>query len=279
MIRRWIIMFLIFALLIPCAFAQEQKAPVILMCCYQQAGWGNDARALFLDECGTIWEWSGEWTEFLNEAENLQFLSNARDAASIGQLDTERMFQLQSLIMGCEAQEMKALPLSMNDYGAITYTAVRRGKDGSAELIPLALTGDDNRENPEENAHALYLAMAELGICIDVENFPPTPFPRQSLAAFCGYFEDIFDNAALCVLLEDCEKGRMEQQMEPVEAQRLLKWLSELEVTGKLGNYSTTSGAMYRLISPEGAVLATFEFNVENELVTNDGVYSVDSVG
>lgn len=278
MTKRWISLLLIMALLGVGAFAQEQEAPIILMCFYRQVGWGNAARALYLDENGTIWKWNGEWTDYLSEADNLEFLANVQDAEPIKQLERTRVFELQSLIATCEAQDMEILPLYMNDYGAITYTAVRYDKDGGAELIPLALTGDDNRENPEENAHALYLSMTELGIAIDVDEFPPTPFPRKSLAAFCGYSEDIFKNASVCAIAEDCEEGRMEQEIDPAEAQKLIDWLSDLQVIGKQGSYSTTSGTIYQLISSEGDALAIFEFNSENNLVTNDGVYAVESI-
>ncbi len=172
------------------ALADETRSPrIILMCCYQQDGWGGRSSATFLDDEGCIWRYENAAPLPDTDEARLAFLAKTASVISVGQVDFWRMLELLSLIESAQAWPLEPKSAGAVDFGLNTYSAVRHGEDGSAEVIPLAVSGDWTAENPEPNAFALYVALFhEIAVheTADPAWMQPTNLPREPLAAFCG---------------------------------------------------------------------------------------------
>ena len=165
-------------------------------------------------------------------------------------------------------------------FGLNTYSAVRYGEDGSAEVIPLAVSGDWTAENPEPNAFALYVALFhEIAVheTADPAWMQPTNLPREPLAAFCGLDETLMEGATLAVTFSDPQSGECEYPLDEDEMREKLDWLAGLVVTLKQ-NALPYAGhtCVYTLYSPQGERLAAFAF-FHDLLVTDGGMYAVES--
>ena len=267
-------------LLTTAASAQSDRSSrIILMCCYQQHGWDNMASATFLDDYGYIWRYeSAEPLPDTDEA-RLAFLVETDCVAPVGQIDFWRMLELSSLIESAQPWPLEPRSAVAVDFGSITYSAVRYSGDGSAELIPLAISGDWTAENPEPNAYALYVALFdEIAIHETAEPswLQPMNIPREPLAAFFGLEEGIFEGATLAVSFFDPQLGELERMLDANEMQQKLDWLSGLVVTCKqnaLPNAGHT--CTYVLYSTRGEKIADFAFFYDL-LVTADGMYAVE---
>ena len=133
---------------------------------------------------------------------------------------------------------------------------MRYGADASAEVIPLAVSGNRTAENLEPNAYALYVALfREIAVH---ETADPTwlqslNIPREPLAAFFGLEETLFQDAALTVTFFDPQWGQREYPLEEGEMREKLNWLAGLTVTVKQSAlpYGEPT-CVYRLYSPQG---------------------------
>lgn len=254
-------------------------ARIVLMCCYQQDGWDDSSSATFLDDKGCIWRYESAAPLPETDQARLAFLSKTTSAVSVGQLDFWRMLELCSLIEQAEPWPLEPQPAVAVDFGLNTYSAVRYGANGRAEVIPLAVSGDQTAENLEPNAYALYVALVhEITIHepTDPSWLQPMNIPRESLAAFCGLDETIFQGATLAVSFSDPQSGECTYALDAHEMREKLDWLADLVVTYKQ-NALPYAGrtCMYTLYSPGGERLAAFEF-FHDLLVTGSGMYAVE---
>ena len=142
------------------ASAGAERSPrIVLMCCYQQEGWGDGSSATFLDEAGCIWRYESAEPLPDTDSARLALLAEAESVVAAGQIELWRMLELISLIEAVQPGPLEPQAAVAADYGLNTFSAVRYGADGSAEVIPLAISGDQVAENLEPNAYALYVAL------------------------------------------------------------------------------------------------------------------------
>lgn len=257
-----------------------RSSQILLMCCYQQDGWGGRSSATFLDDEGRIWRYESATPLPDTEEARLAFLAETDCAVGIGQLDFWRVLELRSLIESAQAWPLEPKSAGAVDFGLNTYSAVRHGEDGSAEVIPLAVSGDWTAENPEPNAFALYVALFhEIAVheTADPAWMQPTNLPREPLAAFCGLDETLMEGATLAVTFSDPQSGECEYPLDEDEMREKLDWLAGLVVTLKQ-NALPYAGhtCVYTLYSPQGERLAAFSF-FHDLLVTDGGMYAVES--
>lgn len=257
-----------------------RSSQILLMCCYQQDGWGGRSSATFLDDDGRIWRYESATPLPDTEEARLAFLAETDCAVGIGQLDFWRVLELRSLIESAQAWPLEPKSAGAVDFGLNTYSAVRHGEDGSAEVIPLAVSGDWTAENPEPNAFALYVALFhEIAVheTADPAWMQPTNLPREPLAAFCGLDETLMEGATLAVTFSDPQSGECEYPLDEDEMREKLDWLAGLVVTLKQ-NALPYAGhtCVYTLYSPQGERLAAFAF-FHDLLVTDGGMYAVES--
>lgn len=257
-----------------------RSSQILLMCCYQQDGWGGRSSATFLDDEGRIWRYESATPLPDTEEARLAFLAETDCAVGIGQLDFWRVLELRSLIESAQAWPLEPKSAGAVDFGLNTYSAVRHGEDGSAEVIPLAVSGDWTAENPEPNAFALYVALFhEIAVheTADPAWMQPTNLPREPLAAFCGLDETLMEGATLAVTFSDPQSGECEYPLDEDEMREKLDWLAGLVVTLKQ-NALPYAGhtCVYTLYSPQGERLAAFAF-FHDLLVTDGGMYAVES--
>lgn len=257
-----------------------RSSQILLMCCYQQDGWGGRSSATFLDDEGRIWRYESATPLPDTEEARLAFLAETDCAVGIGQLDFWRVLELRSLIESAQAWPLEPKSAGAVDFGLNTYSAVRHGEDGSAEVIPLAVSGDWTAENPEPNAFALYVALFhEIAVheTADPAWMRPTNLPREPLAAFCGLDETLMEGATLAVTFSDPQSGECEYPLDEDEMREKLDWLAGLVVTLKQ-NALPYAGhtCVYTLYSPQGERLAAFAF-FHDLLVTDGGMYAVES--
>lgn len=257
-----------------------RSSQILLMCCYQQDGWGGRSSATFLDDEGRIWRYESATPLPDTEEARLAFLAETDCAVGIGQLDFWRVLELRSLIESAQAWPLEPKSAGAVDFGLNTYSAVRYGEDGSAEVIPLAVSGDWTAENPEPNAFALYVALFhEIAVheTADPAWMQPTNLPRELLAAFCGLDETLMEGATLAVTFSDPQSGECEYPLDEDEMREKLDWLAGLVVTLKQ-NALPYAGhtCVYTLYSPQGERLAAFAF-FHDLLVTDGGMYAVES--
>lgn len=257
-----------------------RSSQILLMCCYQQDGWGGRSSATFLDDEGRIWRYESATPLPDTEEARLAFLAETDCAVGIGQLDFWRVLELRSLIESAQAWPLEPKSAGAVDFGLNTYSAVRYGEDGSAEVIPLAVSGDWTAENPEPNAFALYVALFhEIAVheTADPAWMQPTNLPREPLAAFCGLDETLMEGATLAVTFSDPQSGECEYPLDEDEMREKLDWLAGLVVTLKQ-NALPYAGhtCVYTLYSPQGERVAAFSF-FHDLLVTDGGMYAVES--
>lgn len=257
-----------------------RSSQILLMCCYQQDGWGGRSSATFLDDEGRIWRYESATPLPDTEEARLAFLAETDCAVGIGQLDFWRVLELRSLIESAQAWPLEPKSAGAVDFGLNTYSAVRHGEDGSAEVIPLAVSGDWTAENPEPNAFALYVALFhEIAVheTADPAWMQPTNLPREPLAAFCGLDETLMEGATIAVTFSDPQSGECEYPLDEDEMREKLDWLAGLVVTLKQ-NALPYAGhtCVYTLYSPQGERLAAFAF-FHDLLVTDGGMYAVES--
>lgn len=257
-----------------------RSSQILLMCCYQQDGWGGRSSATFLDDEGRIWRYESATPLPDTEEARLAFLAETDCAVGIGQLDFWRVLELRSLIESAQAWPLEPKSAGAVDFGLNTYSAVRYGEDGSAEVIPLAVSGDWTAENPEPNAFALYVALFhEIAVheTADPAWMQPTNLPREPLAAFCGLDETLMEGATIAVTFSDPQSGECEYPLDEDEMREKLDWLAGLVVTLKQ-NALPYAGhtCVYTLYSPQGERLAAFAF-FHDLLVTDGGMYAVES--
>lgn len=262
------------------ALADETRSSrIILMCCYQQDGWGGRSSATFLDDEGCIWRYENAAPLPDTDEARLAFLAKTASVISVGQVDFWRMLELLSLIESAQPWPLEPQPAGAVDFGLNTFSAVRYGADGSVEVIPLAVSGDRAAENPEPNAHALYVALFhEIMIheTADPAWLEPKSIPREPLAAFCGLDETLFEVASLAVSYSDPRSGEREYMPDEDETRETLDWLAGLVVTCKRSALPYAGHTcVYTLYSPQGEKLAALEF-FHDLLVTGDGMYAVE---
>ncbi len=263
--------------------ADAGRSPrILLMCCYQQDGWGDGSSATFLDDEGCIWRYESAAPLPDTEQARLAFLAETDSVALVGQLDFWRMLELLSLIELAQAWPLEPQSAGAADFGLNTYSAVRYGADGSAEVIPLAVSGNWTAENLEPNAYALYIALFdEIAVhgTADPAWLRPMNIPREPLAAFYGLEQALFEGATLTVSFFDPQTGEHEYMPDEDEMQEKLDWLVNVAVTYKKNALSDVRPTcVYTLYSPQGERLAAFAF-FRDLLVTGEGMYTVEPGG
>lgn len=237
----------------------ERSSHIILMCCYQQEGWGNRSSATFLDAEGFIWRYESAGPLPDADEARLDVLAKTDSVVNVGKMDSWRMLELCSLIESAQSWPLEPQSSGANDFGLNTYSAVRYGADGSAEVIPLAISGDWTAENPEPNAYSLYIALFN-EIAIHETSDPtwlrPMNIPREPLTEFCGLEGTVFDGAMLAVSFFDPQCGECEYALDDGAMRQKLDWLAGLVVTCKQ-NALPYAGrtCVYTLYSPEGETL------------------------
>ena len=256
-----------------------RSARILLLCCYQQDGWGGRSSATFLDDEGRIWRYESASPLPDTDEARLAFLAETDCVFPVGQMDFGRMLDLISLIESAQPWPLEPHPARAADFRLNTYSAVRYSADGRAEIIPLAVSGDWTAENPEPNAYALYVALFyEITIheAVDPAWLQPMNIPREPLAAFCGLDETIFEGATLAVSFPHPQLGECVYTLNEDEMLEQLDWLAGLVVTCK-HNALPYAGytCAYTLYAPQGERLATFAF-FHDLLVTDDGMYAVE---
>lgn len=260
--------------------ADAGRSPrIILMCCYQQDGWGDRSSAGFLDDEGCIWRYESTAPLPDTDEERLAYLAETDSAVQVGQMDFWRLVQLRSLIEAAESWPLEPQSAGAADFGLYTYSVIRYGADGSAEVIPLAVSGDRTAENLEPNAYALYVTLFHEIMVYETADptwLQPRNIPCEPLAVFCGLEETIFEEATLTVSFSDPQSGEREYTPDENEMREKLEWLAGLAVTCKQ-NALPYAGhtCVYTLYSPQGERLADFEF-FRDLLVTGDGMYAVE---
>ena len=193
-------------------------------------------------------------------------------------MDKRRVEEIRSLIAAIQPEEVKRGPGHILDYGLDTYSAIRYGDGGEAEIICLAKWGDWTYENTDINARAviwpclrkcwaMIWTATNMNFCIS-----PRRFERMSLTDFCGVEKNIFEDATVAV-----RENGTERTLEGTEAEEKLAWLQSLAVTGKRSALKPEGGeTTYLLVTPEGAE-AEFVFS-DSLLARPDGMYTVEAL-
>lgn len=256
-----------------------RSARILLLCCYQQDGWGGRSSATFLDDEGRIWRYESASPLPDTDEARLAFLAETDCVVPVGQMDFGRMLDLISLIKSAQPWPLEPQPARAVDFGLNTYSAVRYGADGSVEVIPLAVSGDWTAENLEPNAYALYVALFREIAIHETANptwLQPMNIPHVPLATLYGLDPAHLEGATLTVSFFDPQTGERAYPLSGAEMHEKLDWLANLVVTCKQ-NALPAMGytCVYTLYSPQGEKLAAVEF-FHDLLVTDDGMYAVE---
>ena len=100
------------------ASAGAERSPrIVLMCCYQQEGWGDGSSATFLDEAGCIWRYESAEPLPDTDSARLALLAEAESVVAAGQIELWRMLELISLIEAVQPGPLEPQAAVAADYG------------------------------------------------------------------------------------------------------------------------------------------------------------------
>ena len=262
--------------------ASAEQPELILFTVYEQCGWGDALQVGCVDSDGGLWALSGSasalgWPSGVTE--QMEYLSEPGRLTCVGSLDSERIFELKSLVYGVEAQEGKPVPAAC-DAGTEASYAILYDRDGNAEAVLLGMSGDDMFENMDPDAQALYLALWELfpGIThySGALGMGPAGFQAVPVWAFCGYSTVGLDTAEVRAAYMDCEAGPIDLELTEQEVAQVKKIARDAMVTGKDNGYFTTGGTVvFSFYDGEGELLLSLEL-YSGLLVCSDGMYSLE---
>ena len=273
-----VIALLLTALVFPAQAAKAARP--ILFGAYRQVGWGDRVQIACIDEMGGLWAAEGSdsvlhWP--YKTEEQLTYMQEKGKLAQVGQLASDDLFDLKSLVASVKPQEGKPQPWAC-DAGTESVYAVRYGADGAAECVLLAMTGDDWFENTDPNAQALYLGLHRLfALTSYIGEYPGGwGFQPISLADFCGFGGLDLKDAVIAAQYNDCESGPQALEITETEEKALRRLAAEGRVTGK-ANATTTTGGTVSIVfrDPEGQYLCSFEL-YHGLLVRSDGMYTIE---
>ena len=242
---------------------------------YQQMGWGEAFQFGALDADGTLWVYGSTTREDIPyEPEALLAWAESSDRLeAVGTISDAALTDIISLVKTVPAQKVISHSYAC-DAGVQTSYAVRKSRDGKAEIIVLGMAGDDTFENTDPAAQSLYKTLLSLFRSVKSyageENIAPAGFQAVDMLSFCGYQGVDLTKYTMTAYANDCETGASET--EPgLSAQEIMR----MTVTGKQNSISTTGNTItYCFTDSDGTVVAAFEF-YNGLLVRSDGIYKV----
>ena len=271
------LLILLLALCLCFGFARAESDPkIILFTAYQQMGWGDRIAVGCVDEKGVLWTLDGSASKLgwpYGVEEQLEFLRTTRLKEKQGKLDSDELFELNSLIYSVEPMDAKARPAA-NDAGTETSWAVTYDRDGNALAVKLATSGDDVYENTSPDAQALYLYLRQLfpkvtcyGGTMGPAGFTPVP-----VYEFLRLDPELVRTATVKENYMDCEAG-------PIEVEAADDSIRDLVLGGKVtgkANATMVTGGTYAFIfyDADGNYLGSVEL-YRGLLVTGDGMYYI----
>ena len=280
---------LLAALVLLCALtgvATEESAErpdIILYTAYRQVGWGDRIQVGCLDERGGLWLLIGhdgklKWP--YQAEQQVEYLKESQDLEKTGEMGSDDLFALKSLIICTQAQEVKPRSAA-NDAGVEVSYAVRYGEDGTAEPILLGMSGDSCFENTDENAQALYRWVHLLfpqvtcyGAQMGPSGFAPVP-----VRTFCKLEQVDFQSCRIEAVYNDCETGPHPIEVTKEDLKTLEQIVMNGQVTGKANALMTTGDTTQALFfDKDGTLLGSLEF-CQGLLVTGNGMYSLEADG
>lgn len=261
-----------------CAAAAAEtpaKRELILVTEYRQAGWSDRVLLGAVDNEGKLWTLEAEPAGDIpyGREELLPWAETADALEPCGTVSGDALADLKSLVQTVPAQELSYQSFAC-DAGEQTSFAVRRDRNGVAEIIVLGASGDDTFENTDPGAQALYKTLREL--FPDVPAFAgegamaPAGFAETGLAAFCGYDGPALEELTMTAYANDCEAGSA-----ATEPRISAEEIARMTVTGKKNSMAVTGNTVtYVFSGADGESAAAFEF-FGDLLVRPDGMYSV----
>jgi len=263
------------------ALAAAREDRMVLIQVYQQVGWGDRMQVGCMDESGRLWKMAGsastlKWPYDFDR--QLEILNARTGLEQIGQLSWDDAADLQSLVLAVPRQDIVSRAMAC-DAGTQKCLAVRYDREGKAEAVCVAMTGDSEFENTDPNAQALFEQARKL-------------FPFVTCYAGISGFSWGFAPVSLLSFLknpvlpdgemrveawkDDCEAGPIRQEVTPEEEKMLNRLLREARVTGKANAMSVTGGTTgVRFMDGEGKTVTTLTF-YEGLLVRGDGMYRLE---
>ena len=275
-----LLMLALVATLACAAFAQEAARPrIILYTAYLQMGWGDRVDVGCVDEDGGLWFATGDagalgWPGDVEG--QLEWLATSDRLEKQGELDHEALFDLKSLILSAEAQDVKAEPVAC-DAGTEISRAVRYDDDAS-EAVLLGMSGDSVGENTDPNAQALYLWLRRTfpGVACFGDEMGPAGFEPVPVADFLKLDAEALRTASIQTLFMDCEAGPSEVKIDDEEAETLRAIALRGVVTGKANAVMVTGGTVsVSFHDANGEYIGGLEL-YHGLLVRGDGMYTVE---
>ena len=259
--------------------AMAEKPRIILYTAYLQMGWGDRMQAGAVDENGNLWTLSGSAGEldwpYGCEAQ-MKYMQENGHMTLAGQLTSDELFHLKSLIYSVEDQGQKATSW-MNDAGTERSYAVLYDQEGNAEAILLGMTGDDLFENNDPNAQALYLRLREMfpQVTCYAGMAPSWGFVPVNIAQYLHLDADKVAHAQVKGTLIDCEAGPKEMELSVEEQQEVILLALRGMVIGKDNATIVTGGTtVYSFYDAHSTRLGSIEL-YQGLLVTRDGMYRI----
>ncbi len=267
-------------LLMP-VLASAREDRMVLIQIYQQVGWGDRMQVGCMDESGGLWKMEGsasrlKWPSDFDR--QLEVLNARTGLEPMGKLSWDDAFSLQSLVLAVPKQEIKSRAMAC-DAGTQKCLAVRYDREGKAEAVCVAMTGDTEFENTDPNAQALFEQARRL-------------FPFVTCYAGLSGFSWGYTPVSLLSFLkdpvlpegemrveawnDDCEAGPVRLEVTSEEEKRLNRLLREARVTGKANAMSVTGGTTgVRFLDGEGHTVIVLTL-YEGLLVEGDGMYRLE---
>ena len=265
----------VFCLLDPALAETSKQRSIILMTEYQQMGWGETFQFGAIDRDGTLWGYSSSTREDIPYQADalLAWAESDGRLEALGTVPRDALTEIISLVETVPAQEVVSHSGAC-DAGVHTSYAIRKDRDGQAEIIVLGMAGDDTYENTDPAAQSLYESL--LTLFRNVTSFAgdayiaPAGFQPVDMLTFCGYPDVDLSKCTLTAYENDCEAGPTE-----TESDRTARDILSLHVIGKKNSLSVTGNTiLYCFTQPDGTVVASFEF-YKDLLVMPDGMYRV----
>ena len=274
-----LMMVLCFTVMTVCtaAFADnpQQARNIILLTEYQQMGWGENFQFGALDDNGILWTYGSSTREDIPyKAEALLAWAESSDRLeAAGTVSREALSDMISMVNTVTAQDVVSHSYAC-DAGVQTSYAIRKDRDGKAEIIVLGMAGDETFENTDPAAQSLYKSL--LSLFRSVTSYAgggiiaPVGFQTVDILSFCGYEGVDLTKYIMTAYANDCETGAYET--EPgINAADIMS----MTVTGKQNSMSTTGNTVtYCFTDSNGNMIAAFEF-YNDLLVCPDGMYTI----
>lgn len=277
--KRFMMLFLLLALLTPAALAGEQTAPqndMLLMTTYTNFAWRWRFEFAALDEGGVLWHCDampkGEIRQ--NPADMAQYLKDHGLLTEKGRISPERLRDLKSMADTVPEQPVQYAKAA-RDAGIQKSYALRRDGEGRITCILLGASGDGMYENNDPSAQALYRflreAFPDVRAFAGVPDMSPAGFPKQDLRTFSGCEGIDLAGLSMTALKRDCKSGIAEIAPR-LSAEALMK----MQVTGKRNSFQPSGNVIsYVFKDKDGHTAAFFDF-FDGLLVKPDGMYEVE---